>query len=72
MWSRVSWARKMLVCTAGSLGALGLASCGGGGGGAMTQIPPTIQNPDFAFVSNTNSNTISVLEIDPPRGFGRD
>src|SRR5271168_669938 len=66
MWSRVIWARKSLVCAAGSLLVLGLAACGGGG--AMTHVPPMIQNPDFAFVSNTNSNTISVLEIDPQTG----
>lgn len=65
MWSRVIWARKLSVCAAGSLLVLGLAACGGGG---KMQVPPMIQNPDFAFVSNTNSNTISVLEIDPQTG----
>src|SRR5580658_3865284 len=68
MWSRVVWARKLLVCAAGSLSALGLAACGGGGAAPVTQIPPMIQNPDFVFVSNTNSNTISVLEINPQTG----
>lgn len=67
MWSRIVWARKLLACAAGSLLALGLAACGGSGGGMM-QVPPMIQNPDFAFVSNTNSNTISVFEIDPRTG----
>ncbi|MFY9528684.1 MAG: beta-propeller fold lactonase family protein, partial [Candidatus Acidiferrales bacterium] len=47
--------------------ALGLAACGGGS--MKTPVtPPMIQNPDFAFVSNTISNTISVFEIDPKTG----
>ena len=46
---------------------LGLAACGGGS--MKTPVtPPMMQNPDFAFVSNTSSNTISVIEIDPKTG----
>jgi 6-phosphogluconolactonase len=44
------------------------AACQGSSMQTSTPPPPTLQNPDFAFVANTNSNTISAFQLDPNTG----
>jgi hypothetical protein len=43
-----------------------LAGCGGG---RMMMTPPTVtMNTSFAFVANTNSNTVSAFQVDSQSG----
>jgi 6-phosphogluconolactonase len=53
---------------AASLLMLALAGCGSGTMAPNITPPPAAQNASFAFVSNTNSNNISVFQIDESTG----
>jgi hypothetical protein len=46
-----------------------LAACGGGS--MMMQNPPRpmVQNPDFVFVANANSNSVAAFQLDPTSGM---
>jgi 6-phosphogluconolactonase len=45
---------------------VGLVSCGGGR--MMMTPPPVTMSTSFAFVANTNSNTISAFQVNPQSG----
>jgi 6-phosphogluconolactonase len=64
--NRVPSAPKLAIACSAALLALGLVACGGAS--RSLQPAPSIQHPNLAFVSNTNSNTISVFEMDPGTG----
>jgi 6-phosphogluconolactonase len=53
---------------AASLLVLALAGCSGGMMAPNVTPPPVAQNASFAFISNTNSNNISVFQIDESTG----
>jgi DNA-binding beta-propeller fold protein YncE len=47
---------------------LGVALAGCGGGKMMMTPPPVTMNTSFAFVANTNSNTVSAFQVDSQTG----
>lgn len=47
---------------------LGVVLAGCGGGRMMMQPPPVTMNTSFAFVANTNSNTVSAFQVDSQSG----
>jgi len=63
-----SLSKAARLCAVASLLVLTLAGCGGGMTAPNTTPPPVAQNASFAFVSNTNSNNISVFQIDESTG----
>ena len=75
MRSRYSWNAynnsgntKLWVSGAAAILLLALAGCGGGMMAPNMTPPPVAQNASFAFVSNTNSNNISVFQVDESTG----
>jgi 6-phosphogluconolactonase len=47
---------------------LGLGFAGCGGTTMMMTPPPVTMNTSFAFVANTNANTVSAFQVDPKSG----
>src|SRR5579863_915146 len=55
-------------CVAAACLWFALAGCGGSMMATNTPPAPIMQNASLAFVTNTNSNTISVFQVDPTSG----
>ena len=61
------WFRGLLLACIYTLGVLGIVASGGGGGsGGITMPLPIV--PKFAYVANSNSNTVSMYTVDSSTG----
>jgi 6-phosphogluconolactonase len=58
-----TWFTSFAICLV-----LALGGCGGGSMTTNSVPPPITQNPGFAFVANTQSNTISAFQLEATSG----